>query len=159
MQNHNEIIDHYEAAGLRLKKAIAGLTTEDMNAVPVEGKWSIQQLVIHVTDAELAFVDRMKRVITSDNPQLLAWNENAYMANLSYAEQSAEDAAATVELLRRQMARVLRKLPAQAFERTGTHSERGRQTLSEIIGFANAHLDHHLTFLYDKREKLGKLMW
>ena len=38
---------------------------------------------------------------------------------------------------------------------SGTHTEKGRQTLAEILVYATNHLDHHLKFLYAKRAKLG----
>ena len=159
METHTELVERYAVGESKLKQAIAGLTTEDLLAVPVEGKWSIQQLVIHVADAELAFADRFKRVIASDNPTLMAWDQDAYITKLFYADQSAEDAAMEVELTRRQMTRVFKKLPAAAFIRTGMHTERGKQTLSDVLTYCINHLEHHLHFLYDKREKLGKLMW
>lgn len=159
MQNVNEIIDAYANGGPKLKQALAGLTDDDLRAVPVEGKWSIQHLAIHLADAELAFADRIKRVIATDNPALAGWDESAYGATLYYADQSAHDAAEEVDVARRQIVRILRKLPPAAFERAGVHSERGPMTLFQIVSLASSHLDRHLTFLYEKREKLGKLMW
>lgn len=159
MPNTTDIINAYAAGGPKLKQALAGLTDEDLRAIPVEGKWSIQQLAIHLADAELAFADRFKRLIATDNPTLLAWDHDSYLAKLFYDAQNANDAAEEVELCRRQMTRVLRKLPPEAFDRSGTHNQRGRQTLCEVVALATTHLDHHLHFLYEKREKLGKLMW
>ena len=154
-----EQIEHYAAGGQRLALAVRGLTPADM-AVPSEpGKWSIGHLVIHVADAELALADRMKRVIATDDPSLLAWDQDAFMDRLFYAEQSVEDAVALVGLTRKQMARILRHLPPAAFGRAGTHSEAGRITLTELVARADKHLDHHLTFVAGKRERMGKLMW
>jgi uncharacterized damage-inducible protein DinB len=139
--------------------AIRGLDEDDLNAVPVPGKWSTQQVVIHLADAELALADRIKRVIATDNPTLLAWDENKFAANLHYEDQSAADAVKLIDLTRRQTARILRKLPDEAFQRTGNHSEIGRVTLLDLVSKAVSHLDHHLKFVYEKREKLGKSMW
>ena len=41
------------------------------------------------------------------------------------------------------------------FARAGRHSERGPQTLAEIVALATNHVDHHLRFLYAKRANLG----
>ena len=56
-------------------------------------------------------------------------------------------------------AHALRLLDEDAFARTGNHTERGMLTLIELVEGAVKHLEHHLKFVYDKREKLGKLMW
>jgi hypothetical protein len=101
----------------------------------------------------------MKRVIAEDRPQLLAFDENRWVTGLHYELQSAPDAADLFALNRRLLAGVLRVLPDAAFARAGVHSERGEMTLETIVQFAVNHLEHHLKFLYEKREKLGKLLW
>ncbi len=154
-----EQIDHYAAGGQRLSLAIRGLEPADMAVATGPGTWTIHDLVIHLADAEVAFADRARRVIAMDEPALLAWDHGAFMAKLSYAEQSAEDAVVTVELTRRQLARILRTLPVEAFARAGVHNERGRITLDDILTIVDTHLDHHLKFVAEKRERMGKLMW
>jgi uncharacterized damage-inducible protein DinB len=157
--NRHELIEKYAHGGERMSQSIRGLTREDMLATPGPGKWSIHQVVIHLADAEAALADRIKRVIATENPPLLVWDENQFAANLHYDEQSAEDAVALVDLTRRQVARILRKLPDAAFSRIGQHSEVGALKLQDLVEKAVSHMDHHLKFINDKRERLGKLMW
>lgn len=152
-------IDIYEDGGRKLLKAIEHLDRNDLSAVPVPGMWSIGQLVCHLADGDLVLSDRMKRVIAEDKPQLLAYDENKWVERLHYELQPAQEAAELFAANRRLTAGVLRLLPPEAFARTGTHSERGVQTLEQIAAFAVGHLEHHLKFLYQKREKLGKMMW
>ena len=154
-----QLIELYAQDGISLKRAIQGLSHDDLLAVPIPGKWSTQAVVIHLADAEAAFADRMRRIIAEDEPTLMPWDENKFAARLHYEDQSAEDAATIVDLTRKQLARILYKLPESAFARAGQHRERGRQTLREILGLALLHLDHHLQIIYEKREKLGKSLF
>src|SRR5207237_3264011 len=101
----------------------------------------------------------LKPVIAEDTPQLPAFDENKSTERLHYELQSAQDAVALLALNRRCMTAVLRVLPEEAFKRTGIHSERGEMSLETLLNGAISHLDHHLKFLYEKREKLGKMMW
>ena len=101
----------------------------------------------------------MKRVIAEEGAALLAYDENLWAKHLRYEDQSAEDAVALVELSRRQLGRILAKLPNDAFGRTGNHSETGRKTLLDLVAGANKHLDHHLKFIHAKRAAMGKEMW
>jgi hypothetical protein len=158
-----KLIDQYEADGQKVSLAIRGLTREDLLCRPAAdanvGKWSIQEVVVHLHDAEVAFADRIRRVIAEDEPKLMAWDENKFASRLHYEEQSAEDAATVIELTRKNLARVLRKLPENAFQRAGMHSEAGRQTVLDILAKAVWHLDHHLKFIKSKKELMGKEMW
>ncbi len=155
----SDLINQYEAGAEKLALAIRGLTREDLLATPIPGTWSIQQIVLHMLDSDLIATDRMKRVVAEDNPTLIGFDESRFATSLFYEEQSAEDAAKIFELNRKMFARVLRKLPEAAFDRQGTHNERGPLRLRELLETYVNHLEHHLKFIVDKREKLGKMMW
>jgi uncharacterized damage-inducible protein DinB len=120
------MIDEFEAGPATLRRAIAGLTPEEVKARPGPGKWSIQEVVIHLVDSDEIAIDRMKRMLIEDNPTLLYADETAYIDRLFPHEQSLDDALTMFEVGRRQFARVLRKLPDAAFERHGTHNKKGR---------------------------------
>lgn len=158
----SELIQKYEAGPDLLAQGIKGLTPADLQwrppaDAPAEaGKWTIQEVVIHLQDAELAFADRFKRIIATDNPVLQGWNEQDFINHLFYAEQSVEDAVRIVRLTHAQVLRIFKKLPPVAFDRAGTHSERGRQTLTDVLKYATWHVEHHVGFIWSKRKLLGK---
>src|SRR6516164_2347511 len=151
-----QLIEEYAACGPRLRQAVTGLTRDELTARPGPGKWSILELVLHLTDSDCIAIDRMKRMLTEDNPPLLYADETAYVDRLFSHEQSLEDALTLFEVGRRQFARVLRKLPDAAFERRGTHNHRGNMTVGSMVQGYIEHVDHHLKFINDKRAKLGK---
>ena len=151
-----QVIEEYVACGPRLREAVAGLTREDLTARPGPGKWSILELVLHLTDSDAISIDRMKRMLTEDNPPLLYADESAYVERLCSHEQSLEDALTLFEVGRRQFARVLRALPDEAFDRRGTHNRRGTVTVGAMVKDYIEHVDYHLKFLHDKRARLGK---
>jgi len=157
--NHSPLIAEYGKGGTDLRMAVRGLEHPDLIAYPVPGTWSIQEIVMHVMDSDLILADRMKRVIAEENPTFTAFNESLFARNLFYNDQSVEDAVTIIELNRRNFARVLTKLHPAAFERTGMHSERGPMKLIDLLEGTVKHLKHHLNFIVDKREKLGKMMW
>ena len=150
------LIESFAAGGETLRQAVQGLSREDLLARPGPGDWSIQELVIHVVDSDAIAIDRMKRILTEDNPPLLYADETAYNDRLFPEEQSLEDAVTLFDVGRRQWARVLRKLPDAAFARQGTHNRRGVMTLGEMVEGYIKHLEHHLVFLRAKRDRLGK---
>lgn len=150
------IIEQFAGGGAKLRRAIDGLSDEDLKSFPVPGTWSIQQIVVHLADSDAIWVTRLKRMVAEDRPLLMGYDECDFAANLLCEEQSAADAVTLFDLNRLQFARVLRRLPPAAFERKGIHSERGEIAVGESISMMIEHLDHHLKFIHEKRAMLGK---
>jgi uncharacterized damage-inducible protein DinB len=150
------LIEQFEAGSAKLRRAVAGLTKEEVQARPGPGEWSIQEVVIHLVDSDAIAIDRMKRMIIEDNPPLLYADESAYTKLLHCHEQSLEDALTLFEVGRRQFARVLRKLPDEAFRRKGTHNKSGEKTVGGLVANYVKHVDDHLKFVHAKRVNLGK---
>ncbi len=154
-KRYRDIVEEFEAGGQKLRPAVIGLTREQLLAKPGPGKWSIQELVIHLGDSEAIAIDRMKRVIAEDNPTLLRADEQAYVDRLHCDAQDLQDAVTLFELNRRQFARVLRQLDDSEFERVGTHNaELGRITLAGLVENYSKHLDHHLQRLEQIRRNI-----
>ena len=153
---NRELIDRFEAGAELPGKSIDGLSREEFNSFPVPGTWSIQQVILHLFDSDLVGADRMKRVIAEPNPTLLAYDENLWVKNLHYETLDPKLACEVFRLNRRMMASLLRQLPDEAFDRTGNHTERGPESLAQLVQIYVDHLDHHLKFVREKRARLGK---
>ena len=150
------LIEAYVAGPAKLRAAVAGLTHEELTARPGPGAWSVLEVVVHIADSDAISIDRMKRMLSEDNPALLYADETAYVERLHTHAQDLEDALTLLEVGRRQWARVLRLLPDEAFARTGQHNRRGTVTVGEYVASYVDHIDDHMKFIVGKREKLGK---
>ena len=150
-----ELIESYASGPARLRQAVSGMTREQLLARPIAGRWSTQEVVIHLADADLAFAHRIKRIIAEDRPVYSAWDQDKFIARLAYNEQSADDALVTIEATHRQMARVFHSIGSGFLDRYGVHSERGEQTGRMVLEYADWHMTHHLKFVDEKRKALG----
>jgi hypothetical protein len=150
------IVEQYANGATLPAEAIKGLAHGDFLATPVPNTWSIGQIVVHLMDSDLIGADRMKRVIAEENPSIIGYNETAFATELFYEKQDFATAAEIFRLNRQMVSTILRALPESAFARVGTHNERGKMTLGDmVLGYAQ-HLEHHLRFLRHKRQLLGK---
>ena len=150
------LIDRYAKGAGSLAAAIQGLSKADLTAFPVPGTWSIQQIVFHMYDSELIAGDRLKRIIAMENPLLIGYDETLFANRLFYNDLDAHAACSIVEQNRLLTAEIFRRLPDDAFQRTGIHNERGKITLGDYLASTCDHLDHHLKFVHQKRKLLGK---
>ena len=150
------LIDLFEAGAPVPAAAIAGLTPAELNAFPVPGTWSIQQIIVHLWESDLAAVHRMRRVIAEENPLLIAYDETACAAHLMYEHEDLSRVCRMFEDQRRMTAALLRRLPEAAFARAGVHNQRGKIALREFVQIYVDHVRGHMKHLLRKRELLGK---
>jgi uncharacterized damage-inducible protein DinB len=151
-----QLIERYAAGANQLAPAIAGLTREDLNAYPVPSTWSIQQIVLHMMESDLIASDRMKRVISMENPLLMGYDETAAANKLCYDQLDPQLACDVFAKNRLLTAELLHRVPKEAWDRSGIHSERGKMTLRDLVANYAEHLEHHLKFIRQKRAMLGK---
>lgn len=145
----------YRQGAADLRAAVAGLTHEQLLARPVPGKWSTLEVVAHLADFEPIFVERMKRILATDDAKLLAADEELFAKALFYQDRDVSEELAVVEATRLSMARILEHLPPPALTRTGQHSLKGPLTLEGVLKTAIHHVRHHLPFIAAKRAALG----
>ena len=155
MSRLQPLIDDYLAALETLKKEVAGMNRQQLMARPIAGKWSTLEVVCHLADFNPILADRMKQIIALDQPAMKGIDENRFASALAYEDRDLEEELAVISATRKQMARILRKLPDSALERVGVHSERGPITLERMLTISARHIPHHTAFIQEKKKALG----
>ena len=150
----NPSIDNYlDGPGL-LRKAVAGMTQEQLTARPIPGKWSTLEVICHLADFEIVYADRIKRIIAENEPTMFGGDPDTFAARLAYHDREVGDELQLIELVRTQVARILRTLKPKDFQRHGIHSEFGPLTLEMLLQRITGHIPHHVRFIEEKRKAL-----
>jgi hypothetical protein len=152
---HDTLIERYSAGPGVLRRAVAGMTREQLLSKPIPGKWSTQEVVCHLADYEPIYADRMKRVIALKEPELLKGDPGLFAACLAYNHRDLEEELTLIEITRKQMARILRALKPEDFQRQGGHSRDGALTLEVLLQRITAHIPHHVRFIEEKRRAMA----
>jgi hypothetical protein len=156
MPTPTELADQYLAGAAALRKAVSGMTREQLVARPIPGKWSTLEVVAHIADFDPVLADRMKRIVAlGEVPLLLAADENLFLKAFNYHDRDVEEELTLIETTRKQMARIIRALKPEQLQLTGCHNLRGLLTLEKVIQTATNHIPHHLPFIAEKRKALG----
>jgi uncharacterized damage-inducible protein DinB len=151
----NELIDDYLAGPSLLSTAVTGMTEEQLRARPIAGKWSTAEVVCHLADFEPIYADRMKRVIAENEPTMFGGDPDVFAARLAYAARDLREELLIIENTRRQMARILRTLKPEDFQRRGIHSEAGPLSLETLLRRVTEHIPHHVRFIEEKRQSMA----
>ena len=136
-------------------RAVAGMTREQLVGRPIAGKWSTLEVICHLADFEIVYTDRIKRVIAEKEPTMFTGNPDEFAARLAYHERDAEEELLLIEQIRKQVARILRTLKPEDFQRRGIHSESGPMTLHALVERISGHIPHHLHFIEEKKKALA----
>ena len=153
--DHDALIEQYLAGPGLLGRAVAGMTKEQLLARPVLGKWSTQEVVCHLADYEPIYADRMKRVIALNEPELLKGDPGLFAERLAYDQRDVQEELVLIEIVRKQMARILRALKPEDFQRQGGHSRDGALTLEVLLQRITVHIPHHVRFIEEKRRVMA----
>src|SRR5262249_11834069 len=152
--NHDNSIEQYLAGPGLLRRVVSGMTKEQLCAMPISGKWSTLEVVCHLADYEPIYADRMKRVISLKEPELLKGDPCLFASHLAYNLRDIDEELGIIELTRKQMARILRMLKPEDFQLKGTHSRDGVLTLELILRRIIDHIPHHVRFIEEKRRAM-----
>ncbi len=145
--DHEEVVLRYRRGPDLLAKALAGISNEEADFVPVPGKWNIRQIMAHLADSEYALGMRARQVMAegglTTGPTLIPFDHEAWAEAFDYKSADPVAALEVFRVLRLATADLLAKLPAEAFQRIGVHPERGTKTLLEWVGIFASHPESH----------------
>ena len=147
-------ISRYADGPAQLRAAIGNLSCDQVRQPAAPGKWSVLEVVCHLSDFELVYADRMKRILAEERPTMFSGDPDQFAAALAYDQRDLEEELQVITAVRQQIVRLLRTLGASAFEREGIHTADGPLTLATLLKRIAAHIPHHAEFIRQKHQNL-----
>ncbi len=147
------LLERFRRGPELLAVVLTGVFGEEEDFIPAPGKWSARQIVAHLADSELVAAHRFRQIVAEDNPTLVAYDQDAWTANLDYARRKPKQSLETFRRLRSENYELLKGLPASAFERAGNHTRNGRVTLLGLLEEDASHAESHARQLQALRDQ------
>lgn len=114
-------------------------------------KWTILQVIMHLSDAERIFSYRALRIARNDMTPLAKWDEGAYAEQMETDNLTVPVALDDWEAARTSTLSMFRMFPASAWERRGIASD--HVVSARALAYITAgHTAHHIRIL---RERYG----
>ena len=147
-------IDEIAEAPARLRAAVEGLSTEQIDTPYRPGGWSVRQVVHHVPDSHLNSYTRFKLALTEEEPTIKPYYEDRW-AELDDARTAPlEISLALLESLHRRWVLLLRSLKPADFALAFRHPELGLVTLEKNVALYAWHGRHHVAHITSLRERM-----
>ena len=136
-------LKRYGSGPALLRMAWSEVPAEARQWRPAEGKWSAHEIVVHCADSETYGATRIRLVLAEKEPLIVGYDENVWARIFDYHGHDVELAFQTIEAVRANTVTMLRRLPDEAWGRTGRHSHSGTYTDNDWLRIYAEHLEVH----------------
>src|ERR1700682_3281374 len=132
-----------------LRALVGGLDDAAAGHRYAEGKWTIREVIGHVTDAERVFGYRAMCIARGETTSLPGFDENVYAAHSPADARTLVDPLAEFTELRSANVRMLRALTPESWTRGGTAN--GKPVTARAIAYVMlGHGRHHIAVLGER---------
>jgi hypothetical protein len=127
----------------RLLKAIHGIGESDLRRPEQPGKWSILDVIAHLSDLELVAAVRFRDIVAVQGPALQKLEQDAWVSRV-HGGESRDSILEHFWFLRRMNAGFLERLEEGDFSRLGLHAAFGDSALGDLVAHLIRHQEKHL---------------
>jgi len=130
-----------------------------LKARPIEGKWSILEIVHHLTDSELVGGVRIRLVLAQPGLPLPGYEQDPWAAELGYQDRNATQLEASLRLFeatRAASAYLFAQASPDDWQKNGIHPKRGPLSLCQLLELYTTHAENHLTQIEERKRLLAK---
>lgn len=113
------------------------------------GKWTVKQVIGHLSDTERILSCRALRIARGDITPLPGFEQDEYVPNAGSNERKLEDLLHEVMAVRKSTLALVRGLPPEAWDRRGTTSG-SSVTVRGLVFTMAGHELHHFKILEDR---------
>ncbi len=138
-----------------LETLLAGASDSTVIWKPAPERWSIAEVLAHLTEVEVRFNSRLQRIVGEDSPALESYFPPPGYPEANSVRNPADDLVAGFSDARSGTIAFLSMLPPTTGERTAVHPDLGPVTLADFLNAWAVHDLGHLrqiTELYRARE-------
>jgi hypothetical protein len=139
----------------RLRAAVAGLTSRQLDAPYREGGWTVCQVVHHLADAHLNGYVRFKLALTEDEPTIRTYDQIRWAELGDARGVPIEPSLALLTGLHARWVAAIGTVEQEGFARRLHHPERGLMTVDDLLALYAWHGRHHVAHITSLRHRKG----
>jgi hypothetical protein len=131
-----------EATPSALASLVEGVDEKRLRTRPPSGKWSMAEVAIHLSEAELVIGYRVRKALGASGTSVQGYDEAVWATR--YDRASVPKALALQRALREANLALYRSLTSEEWARFSMHNERGKETVEQTVRLAAGHDLNHL---------------
>ena len=154
-EQRGQFIAQLEQAPALLRRAVAGLTQEQVDTLYRPEGWTVRQVVHHLPDSHMNTYIRFRLALTEDEPTIKPYDQERWAVLEDARTAPTELSLSLLDSLHQRWVLLLRSLRPQDFARTFRHPDLGVVTLDKYLSLVAWHGRHHIAHITSLRERMG----
>ena len=144
-----DLLQHLEEVQTETERLVSGLPEEKLTYRYREDKWTIKDILVHLSDCERVLVYRAMRIARGDKTDLPGFDENLLASNAYANARQVNRILKELSVLRAASLVFIETLDEKSLDRTGTANG---YLLSArlLVNHIYAHHRHHLNIIREK---------
>jgi uncharacterized damage-inducible protein DinB len=144
-----DIVAILEAQRLQMTQLFAARSERDGNFRYAPGKWTVKEVLGHLSDSERIFAYRALRIARNDQTPLSGFEQDDYVRAGEFGERSLADLAEELAYVRSATLAMLRPLSQDAWSRRGS-ANKNEVTVRALAFIIAGHELHHREILKER---------
>jgi DinB superfamily len=128
----------------KLDHLIKGMFTAELRKRPAPEKWSVNEIIAHLADGEIVGGFRMRFILGSPGSPVVAYDQDKWVISGHYDKRDPQKSVEQFRVLREGNLALLRSLEPEQWKHYGMHSERGQESIEQIVRMFAGHDINHL---------------
>lgn len=151
----NQWIEEIALAPQKLKSAIEGLSTQQLDTPYRPGGWTVRQVIHHLPDSHMNAYIRMKLALTEEVPTIKPYEEQLWAELYDTYHTPVDVSVALLVHLHLRWGTLLHSLSETSWQRNFRHPQLGVVVLNEAVGMYAWHGNHHIAHITSLRRRMG----
>lgn len=135
---------------------IDGLSDEQIRKNIYPGKWSIFEILVHLSTYQHVFIARVKQMLESDSPSFERYTAEADPEFHDYCSKSTREVMQNLLTTRKELSAGILSFKEDDLGKTGAHPIYGPMNLLQWLNFFLLHEAHHLFMIFKMAAELRR---
>ena len=133
------------ATAKKLEKLIKGVPAAKLKKRPAPEKWSVQEIIAHLADAEIVGSWRIRSILGAPGTPIQAFDQDAWAVAGNYAKREPRKSIEQFRAVRDANLALYKSLSPAQWKHFGMHAERGEESLTRILHIMAGHDVNHVS--------------
>jgi hypothetical protein len=132
------------ATAKKLARLIKSVPSGKLRKRPAADKWSINEILAHLAEAEIVGGFRMRLILGSPGTPIAAFDQDAWVISGHYSKRNPRKSVDQFRAVREANLALLKSLKPEQWQHYGMHAERGQESIEHIVRMFAGHDLNHL---------------